>query len=101
VTDRSRNKGWGIGSERSEGGKVDDRDRGMDSDRGVDGKLLREWDGGIGSGSSRVFICKFIVAIRGHIRCSVVIKELRSSESGRMRRLSDDRAPYMCFCFGV
>jgi hypothetical protein len=73
----------------------------VDSDRGVDGKLLREWDGGVSNGSSRVFISKVIVAVRGHVRCGVIVEELRTSKSRRIRRLSDDRAPYMCFCFGV
>jgi hypothetical protein len=84
-----------------ESGEVDDWDRGMDSDRGVDGKLLREWDGGVGNGSSRVLLSEVIVAIRGHIECSVVVEELRSSGRMRMGRLSDNRVPYMCFCFGV
>jgi hypothetical protein len=38
--DRSRNKGVGRGGQGSESGEVDDGDRGVDSDRGVDGKLL-------------------------------------------------------------
>jgi hypothetical protein len=88
-----RNKGWGNGGEGSESGEVDDRDRGMDSDRDVDGKLLREWDGGVSSGSSRVLLSKVIVAIRGHIGRSMVVKELRSSERMRMGRLSDDGGP--------
>jgi hypothetical protein len=99
--DRSRNKGLGRGRESSKGGEIDDGDRGVDSDRGVDGKLLGVWNGGVGDGSSRVLMSEVIVAVRWHIMKSVGVKELRSVERMRVRRLSDDGGPYMCFCFGV
>jgi hypothetical protein len=67
----------------------------MDSNRGVDGKLLREGDRGVRNGSSRVLVGEVIVSVRGHIGESVLVKEMRESRSGRMRRLSDESAPYM------
>jgi hypothetical protein len=73
----------------------------VDSDRGVDGKLLGVWNGGVGDSSSRVLMSEVIVAVRGHIMKSVGVKELRSVERMRVRRLNDDGGPYMCFCSGV
>jgi hypothetical protein len=82
-----------------EGNEVNDGDG--DSDRGVDGKLLQEWNGRVGDGSSRVLLSEVIVTVGGHISEGVGVKELRSIERMRMGRLSDDGGPYMCFCFGV
>jgi hypothetical protein len=59
------------------------------------------WNGGVGDSSSRVLLSEVIVAVRGHIVESVGVKELRSVERMRVRRLSDDGGPYMCFCFGI
>jgi hypothetical protein len=59
------------------------------------------WNGGVGDSSSRVLLSEVIVAVRGHIVKSVGVKELRSVERMRVRRLSDDGGPYMCFCSGV
>jgi hypothetical protein len=73
----------------------------MDSDRGADGKLLREGNGGVRNGSSRVLLCEVIVAVGGHIREGVVVKVLSSSRKWGMRRLSRERSPYMCNGVGV
>jgi hypothetical protein len=100
-SDRSRNKGRGSGGEVSESGEVDDGDGGLDGNRGVDGKFLWEGDRGVRNGSSRVLLCEVIIAIRGHVVEGVGVKELRSVERRRVRRLSDDGGPYMCFCSGV
>jgi hypothetical protein len=94
--DRSRNKDGSGDGKWLEGGKVNDGDGDRDMHWGVDGKLLRVWDGRVGDGSSRVFIGEVIVAIGGHVSASVLVKEMRESRSGRMRRLSDGSAPYMC-----
>jgi hypothetical protein len=42
-----------------------------------------------------------IVAVRGHVSASVLVKEMRASRSRGMGRLSDRSAPYMCCCVGV
>jgi hypothetical protein len=73
----------------------------VDSDRGVDGKLLREGDGRVGNSSSRVLLGEVIVAVRGHVREGVVVKMLRMSRKWGMRRLSRGSSPYMCDGVGV
>jgi hypothetical protein len=70
-SDRSRTKDGSGGVEGLHSGEVDDRDG--DRDRGVDGVLLRKWDRGVSNGSSRVFVCKFIVAVRRHTGEGVLI----------------------------
>jgi hypothetical protein len=73
----------------------------MDGDRGVDGKLLREGNGGVCNGSSRVLLGEVIVTVRGHIVGGVLVKEMREGRSGRMRKLSDESVPYMCCRVGI
>jgi hypothetical protein len=97
--DRSRTKDGSDGTERLHGGEVDDGNG--DIDRGVDGVLLRKWDRGVSNGSSGILIGEVIVSVRGHIGESVLVKEVRESRSGRMRRLSDESVPYMCCWVGV
>jgi hypothetical protein len=72
--DRSRNKDGSVDGERLESGEVNDGDGDWDTNWGVDGKLLRVWDGGVGDSSSRVLIGEVVVAIRGHVRESVSVK---------------------------
>jgi hypothetical protein len=69
--DRSRNKDGSVDGKRLECGEVDDGDGDRDTNWGVDGKLLRVWDRGVGDGSSRVFVGEVVVAIGGHVSESV------------------------------
>jgi hypothetical protein len=57
-----------------ESGEVNDGDGDLDTNWGVDGKLLRVWDRGVGDGSSRVLIGEVVVAIRGHVREGVLVE---------------------------
>jgi hypothetical protein len=96
-SDRSRTKDRSGGAERLQSGEVDDGDG--DRNRGVNGVCLGKWDRGVSNGSGRVF--EVIVAIRRHILGCVLVKELRTSRSWGVRRLSGEGAPYMYFSFGI
>jgi hypothetical protein len=99
--DRSRNKDGSVDGKWLEGCEVDDGDGDLDTNWGVDGKLLRVRDRRVGDGSSRVFIGKVIVAIGGHVREGVLVELLRTSGEWGMRRLSEGSPPYMCCCVGI
>jgi hypothetical protein len=99
--DRSRNKDGSVDGKWLEGGEVDNGDGDLDTDWGVDGKLLRVRDGRVGDGSSRVFVGEVIVAIGGHIRKCVLVEVMGSSGKWGMRRLSGGGSPYMRNCVGV
>jgi hypothetical protein len=84
-----------------EGCEVDDGDGGLDTNRGVDGELMRKRDRGVSNGSCGIFICKVIVAIRGHVREGMLVEVLRTSRKWGMRRISGGSSPYMCCCVRV
>jgi hypothetical protein len=81
--------------------EIDDGDGVLDTNRGVDGEIMRKRDRGVSNGSCGVLICEVIVAVRGHIGEGVLVEVLRMSRKWGVRRLSGGSSPYMCCCIGV